>query len=190
MPSIPQIQIRQQYAKLGIEAGRGQQQLQQPRPGMEIETTPTRMEVTSRGPELRIDQSRAWDALGRGGNLEVMSRIYSQARQVAMEGIARIAQNGDRMAAIHQSFDVIADIAQEQAFRPLPDMNVVGYASFDNVDIHYTAHKPDIQWTDGQVDIRARVNPPIHQYERGKLDIYMIQYGKVDIIPPMLDVLV
>ncbi|MCD1260846.1 hypothetical protein B5M42_018755 [Paenibacillus athensensis] len=187
MPSIPQIQIRQQPALLGIDADLGTQDIKQPRPTYEMENPAARLEIRQPRGDLEIDQSRAWDALGQGPILQAMNRIYSQAHNVAMQGIARIVENGNRLAAINiKGANPIADIAEQLQFEH-PEFDYYGEASYDNVDITYTPHKPEIDVTPNKVNVNARVNPPEVNYNRGKLDIYMQQYPKVEISVPQID---
>lgn len=188
MSSIPHIQIRQQYARIGIDADLGRYTIKQPRPTFEIDQTLATMTIRQPQGELEIDQTRAWDALARTNILEVMQRIYGQAREVAMQGIAKIVENGNRMAAIHKSSaDAFAELARDIRVS-FPEMQYAGEASFDNVDIRYTARRPEIGATAHPVRINSKVNPPEVDYHRGKLDIYMQQYGKVEITPPVMDV--
>ena len=187
MSGIPQIQIRQQYGRIGIDADLGTQTIRQQSAKMTIDTEPARLDIRSKKGELFIDQSKAWDALGYGNHLEMMSRVYTEARNVGMEGIARIVERGNRMAAIHTKANVIADIAQEEAFRPYEFNYHFQPASIDNVDLQYIAHKPDIEVTPGKVDIQVDRRPPELSYTRGKLEIYMQQYPHLEIIPPQID---
>ncbi|WP_233531553.1 DUF6470 family protein [Paenibacillus alkalitolerans] len=183
---IPIIQINQQFAKIGIDADLGKYEMRQPRADMQIRQTAAKLDIRAGQGRLEIDQSKAWDALGLGGILEAMSRIRSEAHRVALEGIARIAEEGDRLASIHLRTDMIAEIAQEGAFRSR-DFNYMGPASYDNVDLHYTVSKPDIRISEGGADIQVQVRPPEISYARGKLDIYMRQRNQVEIIPPAID---
>lgn len=184
---IPQIQIRQQFAKLGIDADLGRYEIRQPKAEVTIQTTPPALSIESPSGELRIDQSRAWDALALGGTLQVMSRIYAQGRQAALNGIARRVDEGRQLVNIHQGGNMLADIAANAAFRKHPPLPVAGEASVDNVDFFYTAYQPQIEVQKGRVDIEVKPNRPEITYYRGKLDIYMEQYGKVTIIPPQID---
>lgn len=183
---IPQIQIYQQSAKIAFDADLGTWDMKQPRATVEQRTTPPRLEIHSPSGELSIDQSKARDALGIGGHLEATHRIYSQMRQIAMEGIARRVQEGSRLAAIHIDANPFAEIARTNAFRR-SELQYTGPASYDNVELEYRAHPPEIQFIEGRVDRDVQVNHPILHYTRGKLDIYMQQYAKVTIIPPELD---
>lgn len=186
MVSIPSIQIKLTHAKLHIDADLGRYEIKQPRPTFEMEQHPTKQTIEQPRGDLRIDQTRAWDALGRTNILVVMDRIYSQARDIALEAIGRIAEDGDRMAAIHTKEDVIPALA-ERVRVSFPEMQYAGEPSYDNVDITYEKRKPEIQAERGGVEINTHPNPPEIQYHRGKLEIYMRQYPNVEIIPPMID---
>jgi hypothetical protein len=187
MTSIPTIRIEQQSALLGLTTHAGNMEIRQPQASMEMRTTPLKIEIQSPQGELRIDQSRAWDALGIGSRTTFLNRIYSESKQIVLQGIARIVENGNRMAAIHNGSDAIADIAAEQAFAS-GGINYLGEASYDNVDIEYTPHKPIFQVDPGSVQIRITPNKPEIQYHPGKVDVYMARYPSLKFIPPQLDV--
>lgn len=186
MPSIPQIQIRQQFGRLGVEAEAAKITIRQPKADVDIHSEPAQVVTYYREGDLRIDQSRAWDALGIGNHLELMKRMYSSAKQVALEGIARIARNGDRMAEIDRPGNKIAEIAGEE-WRLAPRLDVLGPASSDNVDIEYTPQKPDIRIRLGDVKIDVETHQPEVDYYPGSLHIYMAQYPKLEIIAPQID---
>ncbi|RCW44816.1 DUF6470 family protein [Paenibacillus prosopidis] len=186
---IPQIEIRLQHAKLNIDADIGKQNLQQPRPTVEMEQVrPEQHFTTSRG-QLNINQDRVWDALALGNNLETMKKIYSMASDIALRGLARIEQNGNRMADIHLGGNPIAEMAREWQ-RTFPEFDFRGEASVDNIDFNYIPGELSIETIPGRINMNVGVNRPIHHYERGRLDIYIGQYPKVDIIPPQIDQLV
>lgn len=187
MPSIPQIQITQQYAKIGIDADLGRYEMKQPRPTFQMEQQQATMEMRQPSGELEVDQSKAWDALSRTKITVVMDRIYSQARDIAMKGIAKIVEDGNRMAAIHKtSADAIAELASDVRVS-FPELQYAGEAAFDNVDVRYTPRRPEVNITPGQIKINTHPNPPEVEYHRGKLDIYMRQYNKVEFTPPEID---
>ncbi|WP_339205360.1 DUF6470 family protein [Paenibacillus sp. FSL K6-3182] len=186
---IPQIQIRTQDAALFIDADLGKQRIEQPAPTIEMEQIrPEQHFQTTKG-RLEINQDRVYDALALGNNLETMSRIYSMASDIALKGIARIVQKGDQMASIHLGGNPIAEMAREWQ-RTFPEFDFVGEASYDNIDIEYIPGELTIDTTPGRVNYNVQVNKPIIEYERGKLDIYMSQYPKVEIIPPQIDQLI
>lgn len=185
-PKLPILQIRQQYAKIGIDADLGQQSLRQPRPTFEMRQPHAKMDIHQPSGDLDIDQSKAWDALGLANNLEVMNRIYSQAREIALQGIARIVENGNRMAMIHIDANPIPEIAQQIRFT-FSEYDFAGPASVDNVEITYRANKPQIEVQKGEIDLQTQVNPVEHVYTRGKLDLYVRQRESIKITPPVID---
>jgi hypothetical protein len=183
---IPQIQIQSQPAQLSIDANIGRQHLEQPRASVSMEQIRPEQHFRTTPGRLEINQERAWDALALGNNLETMHKIYSQSSQIALQGIARIVEKGDRMAAIHLGGNPIAQMAREWQ-RNFPEFDFRGAASYDNIDVEYIPAELSIDTTPGRVEHNVQVNKPIHEYERGKLDIYMGQYPKVEIIPPLID---
>lgn len=186
---IPQIQMTLQNAVLSIDADIGKQHLEQPRATVDMEQIRPEQHFKTTSGRLEINQDRVWDALALGNNLETMSKIYSMASDIALQGIARIVEKGDQMASIHIGGNPIAEMAREWK-RTFPEFDFRGEASFDNIDLHYTPSELTIETTPGRVNLNVQINRPIHEYERGKLDIYMSQYPKVDIFPPQIDLFV
>ncbi|MCU6708442.1 DUF6470 family protein [Paenibacillus sp. J5C_2022] len=184
--NIPHIQIRTQHAALSIDADIGKQHLEQPRPTVHMEQPRAEQSIRTAAGRLEINQDRVWDALALGNNLETMHKIYSMASDIALQGLARIVEKGNQMAAIHLGGNPIAESASEWQ-RTFPEFDFRGEASFDNIDFHYTPAEVSIETTPGKVNMDVQVNPPVHRYERGKLDIYMSQYPRVDITPPQID---
>ncbi|MEK3719073.1 DUF6470 family protein [Paenibacillus sp. FSL H8-0034] len=183
---IPQLQIRTENASYSLDTDLGQQQIKQPRPTQEIEQVPAQMDIKQPKGTLEIDQKKAWDALGLAKNTEVMLRIYSGARDVWLQGIAKRVEDGNRMWAIHEGGNAIKEIGQD--FRvSFPELDFPGEASYDNVDIHYQAGDPDIQVQEGGAKITARVNAPEVSYDRGKFDFQMLSYAKIEFTPPQID---
>jgi hypothetical protein len=183
---IPQLQFRSENASYRIDADLGEQQITQPRPTQEIQQVNAQLDIKQPKGTMEIDQSKAWDALGLAKNTEVMLRIYSGARDVWLQGIAKRVEDGNRMWAIHEGGNPIADMGQD--FRVnFSEMNFAGEPSYDNVDIHYERANPDIQVQEGGAKITARVNAPEISYQRGKFDFQMLSYAKIEFTPPQID---
>jgi hypothetical protein len=185
--SIPQIQIRQQYALIGIDTQPGRLQIQQPQATMEIRQTPAELRISQPMGHFEINQDRARDALGIGNHLETMQKIYSKASDIALEGVARVVEEGNQLAAIHLKGNPIADNAANWQSTS-PDFDVRGPASFDNVDIQYIPGQLSMDASPARVDINVQVNPPVISYQRGTVDIYLRQKPDLQIIPPQIDI--
>ncbi len=183
---IPTIQIRQSPGKIAIETTPAQLNLQQPGPTVDMKQIKPEQHFSTTPGNLEINQDKAWDALGFANNLEMMSRIYTKASDIALQGIARIVENGNRMAAIHLGGNPIADMAWEWR-HSFPEMDVQGPSSFDNVDLSYTPSKVNIDTTPGRVELNVQVNRPVAEYQRGNVNIYVSQFPNLEIIPPQID---
>ncbi|RXZ83482.1 hypothetical protein EBB07_06645 [Paenibacillaceae bacterium] len=184
--TIPQISIRQEPTLLSIEAGRGRQNIEQSRPSMNMRQVQPELRMETTNGYLEVNQQRMWDAMGLGGHLNVMSRIYSAASDIAMRGIARRVEDGNRLAQIHLGGNPLMDMAADWR-RSFSEFEFRGPASVLNIDMRYTPSKLSIDVTDGRVDLDVQVNRPVHHYELGRLNIYVSQYGKVEITPPTID---
>ncbi len=186
MPHIPQINIHQTYGKIGMESKRAQVQIQQPKADITMHQEQVRVEIDHEFPQIQIDQTRAWSALGKRPSLELTKVIYGATNQIVMDTIAKIAQKGDRLAAIHIKEDPIPEMARDYSV-DLFELNFEGDPSVDNVDIDVIPGKLDITWRGGTVDIKVQPNKPQIDYTLGKLDIYMRQKQGIEITVPKLD---
>lgn len=183
---LPILQFRQKPALIGIEAGLGDYSIRQPRASLSISTKPGEFDMQHTDPQLTIDQSQAWAAYTGGSPLEMNQRIYSGVREIFLQGIANRVQQGNRVAAIHQPGNSIAEVyGTDTEAHILPEFR--GPASIDNVDIHFSITPIRIDYKDRTTDIIAQVNPPEVEYRRGKLNIYMRQYQSIEFLPPELD---
>jgi hypothetical protein len=186
---IPTIQIQTQPARMGTETTPFKLETLQPRATFELSTTAPTVNIHSQNGELRIDQSRAWDALAVGSHLETMNKIFGVVKNIVLDTIGRIAREGDQLADIAHHRNVIADIASSRTADRF-ELAFAGPAGPDNVDIQYTAHAPEYEPIRGEVNLHAQENRPQNQFTRGVLNVYVTQYSKVDIIPPQIDMLV
>jgi hypothetical protein len=182
---IPQIHFSQQPARLGIDADLGTQDIKQPRPVYEMTTERPQVQLHSPNGELFIDSSRAWDDIGVGGHLESMQRIYTNSKQVAIDGVTRRVLEGNRLAAIHTHENAIKEIAKNPPQNN--GLDTLGEASYLNVSEQYIAHPVEVNYTEGKVNIKTQPSPPQIEYNRGKLDIYMAKWPSIEFTPPAID---
>lgn len=188
MPSIPSIQIRQQSALLGMDRIPGGLEIRQPRTSLEIRSTPAKLDIRSPAGELEIDQTRAYVALNGGNPLSLNQRIYDQMKAIFLSNLAHRVEKGNRLAAFYRPGNTIGELAAEEALERPPSPEYMGTASYDNVDLRYTAHPPQISVVPGHTEIKVHPNPPQMTYHPWKIEYYMLRDPKVDIIPPKIDV--
>jgi hypothetical protein len=178
--NIPKLHISQTYAQLSIRQDPGGVEIEQPKAKVEIKTQLPSMEIERVESKLEIDQSKAWDAYGIINPLEMNSRIYGQVRDsVVPQAIAKIAQDGDRMAAIHRSTGVIAELAAESWVEL--QVNFAGEASYNNVDVNYTPDQLSFRLVEGVVNIQVEPQWPIIQHKPSQVNIAVEKYPSIQI---------
>ncbi|MED3624010.1 DUF6470 family protein [Neobacillus thermocopriae] len=178
---IPQLQINQVPARIGIRTIPPVQEIQQKPADLSIKQTKATMTIDRKPSRLEIDQEQAWNELNVK-RLSVLSKDMTEySRQVGLEAIAQIAQEGDQLAAIEKNNNAIVDIAIEKGL-PLPaDFNIAFIPSHGSVKINYIPTELHIHWKLGGAEINAVQNKPIHHYTPGKVEIYLRQKQNLDI---------
>lgn len=184
---IPMIDIRTQHARIGIERVPGKLEVRTFPPEVHTKQRPAQMEFHDPPADLRIDSSRAWNAIYGGKLLDFTRRITEQIPEILLQRMADMVERGNRMAAIHIPPNPIPDIALEGSMNTGTGLDVFGPASYDNVDIEFIAHDFDMDVQIGGVDIDVTIRKPETSFQRGRLHIYMEQYPTVEIIPPKID---
>lgn len=187
MLTMPTIEMRSQMARIGMDPVKGRLELEQPKAEMDFQTTPAELDFEQPSGDLTIDQSKAWEALSIGSHLQAMNTIHSKVHGVALEAIGRIVERGKRLMAIHLPGNAIAELAKQRP-RERHELLFAGPASVDNVDINYTMNPPKTHISRAHVDTEMRKVEPYIRYERGSLNIHMIQFQSLEIIPPQIDI--
>jgi hypothetical protein len=184
---IPQIQIHQTFAMLAFKAEPATLEIEQPQATIEMQTKQAKQHIQQPNGELRVDQSKAWDAIGAGGVLAMNKRVADQMFGIAVQSIAKIVENGNRMANLRNKQDSIPQLAWDNAFQELPLIQYYGEASYLNVSLEYIPSPVIIEPELGEVNWRATPNRPNIQSTRGKFSSYLAPRNSIEITPPILD---
>lgn len=187
----PQLQYRIQPALIGLEFQHAHLEIKQPMADLKIRQPMADQHIEQPLGDLEIDQTRALDALALTKPTVVTRRIYSQSPYIAMKSIARIVDEGNQMAAIHEKRNVFAEIAKSRyPMSNFPQFKYAGEASLFNVDIEYTAKAPIIEHVPKKPEIEVKVNKPQMTYTPWNVHVYMRQWPKLEIIPPEIDIFI
>lgn len=185
--NIPQIQINITSQKLGLTTELAKFQIKQPKADINTQQEYPRVSITTTQPKLDIDQTEAFKALGKVPFAEFLDIISDNYLNTGLNAIRRIAQKGEHFQKIHQYKDPIIEHAKNDRV-DFSAYDYVGRASCDNVDIHVSAGSISMEWSGGTVNSDVQVNKPDMNYIKGNVNIYELQKGKVDIIPPKIDI--
>lgn len=155
---------------------------------MRIETTPAEITANNRPGVLQIDQSLTNNALTGGKPEDFWKRIYAQYREVALQNMQKIVEEGNQMGDLRRKDNPLADLALRQYIEGAPDLQVYGPASPANIRFSYTPNDINLQVQVGGAEIDVQTFRPEIQYVPGSVQIYMKQYPQVIITPPAIDI--
>lgn len=143
----------------------------------DITTEPAKVEISSRPyGVLEIDQSPCRASYGIYEHPEFVRQMAELGRQTALETIGRIAQEGDRMAAIETGEPVFANLAAEATIQEVPDITIV---PISKPDIRYTPNPPKFNPIPGKVNLSFEPGSVQIDYQPGRVSGTVIQYPNI-----------
>lgn len=166
------LSIRQTYASIGIETSRAKLSIESPPGDLKIETEPAKMEIQRTPGEVNVDSSKAWMALGKGDHLDWCNMLYNQMGQEYLTNVARIVDEGNRLAKFTKPGSSIADMMASR-ITERSTLQYTGEASVDNVDIQYTPSELNVQWGGHSTQIDYTPQRPQTSYEAAVANIYI-----------------
>lgn len=173
-----QINIFTQPIRLEYNIKNARLNLQSPRPVVQMEMTPPLLEIRQPRGELTIDQTPCRYSIGLK-NLADFARDNAElGRQTALETIARIVEEGNRMARIENKSNAIAEIAADSMFSEVPEIT---WAHIDSPIINYQANPVQFNFIAGKVNYVVQPSPVQGDYRPGSIDIRVTQYPSVEI---------
>ncbi len=185
---VPFISVQSQRGKIGIHSERGQFEIRRPQPVLNVSSSKPEIIAHNAPGQLKVDNTLTWEALD-GGNMESFwNRIYSQYKLVAQQNMTQIVERGNQMGDLRIKGDPIPSMALDEFIEGAPDLQVYGEASVDNTQFDYIPNDVNLQIVPGELNIQASIQRPEINFHRGSVNIYMEQYPKVTITPPMIDI--
>lgn len=175
----PLISIHTAPAKLGVEISRGSMRLEQGHAGMTLEQPQAVMRVQNPSGHLQIDNSAVRQELGVGSELVTARERVAASIRTAQQGIARRAQEGDRMMRKPQ---VVGTIAKETNLRSAHVETNVGLTPRSQPDITYLGNpNPSIDVTPQAPRFQITPHPPRLEATPSAIEVYLKQRDSVKI---------
>jgi len=170
------LNIEQQPARLELSITNPSLTMHSQAPRLEIETEAAVVEIRQPRGRLEIDQYPCRASYGLK-NLEDRIREWAEAgRQTALETIAKIAQDGDRMARIYTKEDVIVNLAKESTVAEQLEVGIVPIAP---PIIRYQVNPPEYWVTPAESNMQYYPGTVDLQLNRGRVDAAMAQYQSI-----------
>ncbi|MED2970959.1 DUF6470 family protein [Fictibacillus sp. B-59209] len=171
--SVPQLRMESTKGQIGITTIQPVQELEQQPADLEIQQPKADLSIETTPGKLTIDQSQAradMDLKSIGRRIEEFAQKgYSDW----LDGLARMAQQGDELMRIENGGQPIADQAKENGEDPILEFNIGFVPSPFSVKTNYDPAKVNIDWRVNKPIIEARINRPRHSYKPGEVHIDM-----------------
>ncbi len=175
------MEIRTTPALLGHKISKPQQSIEQPKAQVDGSISFAKVRVEVSLPEVRIDQTQAFNESGLK-NVQAFSDEYvAYAKQKMQESIGRIASQGTEMTNVHYGGDAIANQASYNAYGQF-------YHEFGMVTMPRSGAQIDViegqvktKVEEGQITGKIRAQKPKVNYQPGKVERYMEQYNSISI---------
>lgn len=167
-------------AKIGIKTTKGQYDITSSKGDQSITTTKPKMTISGEPKKAIIDSYESWAERGFKNNIDILSENAQLAKQAAINGLARVVADGNRMADIRKNMPpAIPEIAEKNT---RPEIREFGFGmiplSKPNVTI---VGGQSIDWQLGSTNIDYTPSKPEINYDRGKVEVYMTQYQNLQI---------
>ena len=179
--NIPQLQIQTTRGILGLQVTKPIQEIEQPRAVLAQQQPAAILEISTTRSQLSVDTTEARADVDMKS---VRRRIEENAqigKQVAMEGIARRAQEGQQMLRIENGGKVIAVIAKQNATPPPAQLGIRFIGGHTKVQISIQPGTTNINITPQKPITEVQINIPVHQYTPGKVTGVMEQHQSIQI---------
>lgn len=170
------IEIQSTPAKIGITTTPTKQYIQQPNSELSIEQQQAKLNISTTPSRLSIDQSKAWHDMDLKNIFERTREWADKGYQDLLEGIGRLARQGDELMKIENKGNPIASQARENSSSKPFEFN---YGTLPKthfrVEIDYEPSQVIINVERRHPKINITPRPPEISYEVGKIDIYLTQ---------------
>jgi hypothetical protein len=175
-----QLQIRQTPGQISINQELGGVKLQQPKAKMEMNIVNPSLEINRQEGSLAIDQTKAWEVYGSIASIKLTEIMARRAHRIVDQGTSRIAQDGDRLAAIHQSTNVIPELSKKNFLKKY-DLQIAAAPPLHPVDIHYTPDRLSLSLYPGSVNQHVEIQQVNIERVPSNVHIGMGRYPNLEI---------
>ncbi|MEA1962362.1 MAG: DUF6470 family protein [Bacillota bacterium] len=173
-----ELHINQQYAKIGLNIQKPSLELRTTQPQIELKTTRPELSIESPRPRMTIDQSQCFADVNRRGIVDFARYNAQQGASDAMAGIARRASEGDMLAKINGI--TVEQLCADSAYQGEIDYNI-GTIPKQPPRIDWDIRPVTTDLKRGTVDLRLHRGTFENNFQRGKVETYLLQKNYLDI---------
>jgi len=179
--NIPQIQIQTTRGQIGLTTQKPVQQIEQPKADLDIQQPKAKMSIRTTKSELSVDSVEMRKSLDLKSSSTRTAEVAQYSKQIAMEGLARRAQEGAELMKIENGGNPLVEQAKRTGRQPYTSLGIKFIPQANSVKINFTPGSVDIQVEPQKVINNTKINKPIHNYTPGKVNVEMQQYPSLKI---------
>lgn len=179
--NIPKLQVQTTKGQLGLTIQRPQQEMQQPKAELDLQQPQAKMSINTTQSMLSIDATEARADVDLKSSFRRTSEVAQYSIQEALNGLARVAQEGDDLMKIENGGNPIVEHAKRRGKQPYSSINIKFIPNHGSVKIDFQPAQVDINVEPQKVINNSKINKPVHQYTPGKVTVDLAQQPSVKI---------
>ncbi|MBT1278782.1 DUF6470 family protein [Thermoanaerobacter sp. CM-CNRG TB177] len=172
------IVINQTFGRIGIDTTPAQISIQSPKADLEIKQIPAKMEIDQKLPQVYIDQYQCFYESGLKSIFDLVHDEAQMSKQIALEAIGKIAEEGRFLASIENHQNAIAELAKKAMEHEVTF--TIDLMPKSRPKIWFEGYL-NINWELGGAEIKAIPHKPQISAIPGHINIYMRQYPSIKI---------
>lgn len=177
---ISQLQMQSTMARLGHQVTSARQEIVQTPANLSIEQPKADLQINTSPPTLTIDQTQAWEEMNLKSIFRLNEQFSQEGYQAWLEALAANAQEGDQLMRIENGGGAIAQLAKQNSDTPYYESRLTFIPSTGSVKIHIEPGAIQIDAIPRKPVIEAQTHKPDIQYTPGNVKFYMEQYQSLN----------
>lgn len=148
---------------------------------LKMSTTKPMVMLKTEKPQIQIDQSQCFAEAGLMSISDLIADNAEYGKQKVSEGISRIVEQGNQLAAIENGGDPITEQAQSNAYDMFEHEFVYTTIPKSRPKIDFIRGTVDAQLQEGKVNNETQFKKLDVNYTPGKVEYFMKQYQSINI---------
>lgn len=175
---MPQIQINQQFARIGIKIKTPYIKVKQGNSKIGINYPQDKIEINQQNAIVNIDSYPTRYDLNIKNIMDFRKDITQKSKQTVMQSIGRMAQNGDSLMKLENGGNPVVEIIKRETFQPLREL---GLKWISRPKFNVEPAKLDVKYKQNSLVLIPESSDTDIKLARGMVKINMVQYNKLDI---------
>ncbi|MYL70007.1 hypothetical protein GLW00_04050 [Halobacillus litoralis] len=172
--NIPKLQMQSTPGRIGLRINKPEQTIKQHQVEQSIQQPKADMKIEQKPGKLTIDQTKAWHNLDLKNVLVRTEELVGIARDLWMEGLARVSREGDELMRIENGGNPIATQAKRNSVFDFT-FSPGGRPTYELIQMNYQPGKAKIDIQRREPMIENKIREPEHHYRPGNVNVSMEQ---------------